>query len=241
MELMRVQAQIRPWWKLGVGGRLLVPAIVVMLGVALVPPAAAAAGMIHTVQSGETLWQIAARYHLSVDILVGANRLSDPNRLARGQRLVIPPAKQRHPLAVDPVTAPPDPVTLTTTEWESMLITRVKQLLGIPYRWGGSTLRGFDCSGFVVHVLTEMGIRRVPRTTYAMYAQGVPVAHDDVRVGDLLFFETLSPGPSHTGIYVGNNTFVHASSAAGRVVITSLDDRYYHARFLGARRFSQAP
>ncbi len=212
--------------------------VAVALGTIAVPVAAAPTQM-HIVQSGETLWRIAARYHTSVGVLVGANRLANPDRLAPGQRLVIPRATPRPPAVVPALRrassgvepAPPAP-------WASAIVKLAKSFVGIPYRWGGSTPSGFDCSGFVSHVLGTLGIR-VPRTTYEMFAQGQPLAREDVQIGDLVFFETLSPGPSHTGIYVGDNTFVHASSGSGKVVVTSLDDHYYGPRFLGARRFSQ--
>jgi cell wall-associated NlpC family hydrolase len=81
-----------------------------------------------------------------------------------------------------------------------------------------------------------MGVT-LPRTTYAMFDAGVPVPQDELHAGDLVFFHTLSPGPSHAGIYLGDGRFIHSSSGPARVTITSMADAYYAQRYLGARRF----
>jgi cell wall-associated NlpC family hydrolase len=70
-----------------------------------------------------------------------------------------------------------------------------------------------------------------------MYDAGVPVPRDELQPGDIVFFQTLRPGPSHAGIYLGDGRFIHAASGARRVLVTPLDDDYYAPRFLGARRF----
>jgi cell wall-associated NlpC family hydrolase len=95
---------------------------------------------------------------------------------------------------------------------------------------------GFDCSGFLGYVFQHAGVS-LPRTTYAMFETGTPVARDRLQVGDIVFFETVAPGPSHAGVYLGDGRFIHASSGAGGVTITPLEHRYYAARYLGARRF----
>jgi len=96
--------------------------------------------------------------------------------------------------------------------------------------------RGFDCSGFIGYVMRSAGVS-MPRTTSAMWAQGRPVRRDELSVGDIVFFNTTRPGPSHAGIFIGHNQFIHSSSGFGRVTVTSMDYRYYKPRYLGARRF----
>ena len=108
--------------------------------------------------------------------------------------------------------------------------------MGVRYRWGGMSPRGFDCSGLIGYVMRSVGVR-LPRTAAELYVSGRPVSTNELRVGDIVFFETTRPGPSHAGIYIGNDQFIHASSGFGRVTVTSMDYPYYRPRYLGARRF----
>ncbi len=210
--------------------------IAVMCAVLLLTPAVASAAQTHTVQSGETLWAIAVRYHVPIGAIVDANRLADPDVLPLGRRLVIPAAARARRAPVAAVLSPSGRPGIHGGEQKSTVAAVAAPLVGIRYRWGGSTPEGFDCSGFIGYVLGKMGVR-VPRTTYAMYAQGLPIAKSDLQIGDVVFFQTVSPGPSHAGIYLGGTTFIHASSASRGVTVTSLEDHYYRPRLLGARRF----
>lgn len=116
------------------------------------------------------------------------------------------------------------------------ILEAAKKYLGCPYRFGGSTPAGFDCSGFVFRVMADLG-KRLPRSGREMLAVGAPVSRESLLPGDVLFFKnTYRRGISHVGIYMGDNKFIHASSPGGSVRITPLSNSYYAARYCGARR-----
>jgi cell wall-associated NlpC family hydrolase len=108
-------------------------------------------------------------------------------------------------------------------------------LQGIPYRNGGTDPGGFDCSGLVQYVFAQHGVD-VPRTVVEQYRLGSRIEHDSVRAGDLLFFNTSGASPSHVGISIGGDEFVHAPNATGAVRVERLGASYWKGRFVGARR-----
>lgn len=108
-------------------------------------------------------------------------------------------------------------------------------LRGTPYRNGGDTPRGFDCSGFTRYVFARHGID-LPRRAFDQYSTGVPVERDSLAPGDLVFFATVAKGASHVGVSTGNGEFVHAPSRRGRVRVERLESPYWTRRYLGARR-----
>lgn len=109
-------------------------------------------------------------------------------------------------------------------------------LRGVPYRWGEETPEnGFDCSGLVQYVYGKHGVL-LPRTAYQM-AMALPELNAVYRQpGDLMFFNTTGKPYSHVGIYIGNDQFVHASSAKGQVIVSPLGTPYWTGHFLGIRR-----
>jgi peptidoglycan DL-endopeptidase CwlO len=115
------------------------------------------------------------------------------------------------------------------------LVAFAKQLLGVPYSWAGHSPAGFDCSGFISYVFDQFGIS-LPRMADGQFNTGVSVNPRDLQLGDLVFFSTYEPGPSHVGIYVGGGQFIHASSGANEVTVTPMTKPYYTERYLGARR-----
>lgn len=167
----------------------------------------------HTVQSGNTLYSIANKYHLSVDQLKSFNQLTD-NTIYVGQVLQLkatPSVKNEFDV--------------------NQLIAEAKKYMGVPYVWGGTTPAGFDCSGFLHYVFLKEG-KTIPRTVEAIWAAGKKVQAPNV--GDLVFFETYKAGPSHAGIYLGNGQFIHASSSQG-VTISDMKNSYWNPRYLGAK------
>jgi cell wall-associated NlpC family hydrolase len=102
--------------------------------------------------------------------------------------------------------------------------------LGVPYVWGGSTPRGFDCSGLVMYAFAQIGIS-MPHSSYAQFAMGTPVSISQLQPGDLVFFA----GASHVGIYIGGGQFIHAPHTGDVVKISSLTG-WYSSEFAGGRR-----
>lgn len=124
---------------------------------------------------------------------------------------------------------------VTEEKIDDVLISNAKTHLGSPYLFGGTSHKGFDCSGFSQIVFKETGID-IPRTAGEQYKIGTAVKKEDLKKGDLIFFETISKGPSHLGIYIGDNKFIHAASSNG-VSISNLNDPYYWGpRYYGAKR-----
>lgn len=125
----------------------------------------------------------------------------------------------------------------TVNRLGQQIVVQAKQFLGVRYVWGGRTPAGFDCSGFIYYIFSERGFD-LPRMADGQFEVGQWVKKSDLQQGDLVFFTTYEPGASHVGIYIGNNSFIHASSAAEQVTITSLNKPYYQERYLGARRLA---
>jgi hypothetical protein len=110
------------------------------------------------------------------------------------------------------------------------------KLLGVPYRFGGATRDGFDCSGLVFFTHRELGFD-VPRTSRDQAARSRPIAERKLERGDLVFFRIGSRQVNHVGIYVGDRQFVHAPRSGRPVTLQSLDDEYYAEYFFGGGRF----
>jgi murein DD-endopeptidase len=108
--------------------------------------------------------------------------------------------------------------------------------LGTPYRYGGSTPRGFDCSGLVYFAYYKTGIR-IPRSTMAQYRHARPVALMNLQPGDLVFFRSAHRSVSHVGIYAGNGRFIHAPSRGRVVSYDSLNDPFWKQRLVAAGRY----
>ena len=117
------------------------------------------------------------------------------------------------------------------------IIDQAIDLIGIRYRRGGDNpATGFDCSGFVGHVFREGLGLILPRRSRDISETGTPVSQDELKPGDLVFFDTMRRAFSHVGIYLGNHLFVHAPRSGETVGIADLRERYWARRYNGARR-----
>ncbi|MBT8090210.1 MAG: C40 family peptidase [Gammaproteobacteria bacterium] len=106
--------------------------------------------------------------------------------------------------------------------------------VGVPYRYGGSSPRGFDCSGLVQYSYSRAG-KQVPRTTGQLWSSTAAVGRHELRIGDVLFFR-IAGKISHVGLYLGGRRFVHAPSSGRTVAVASLDSPFYKDTFLRAGR-----
>lgn len=118
---------------------------------------------------------------------------------------------------------------------EPAVVRTALELLGVPYRNGGTDPSGFDCSGLVQWVYARHGTA-LPREVRDQYRVGRKVDLADVEPGDLIFFETVARGASHVGVVIGEGRFLHAPSSNGVVRIEPYNANYWIRRFVGARR-----
>jgi len=124
----------------------------------------------------------------------------------------------------------------TNTNEGERIASIARTLIGTPYRFGGDSVDGFDCSGLVRYVHTQIGIK-VPRSSRMLYQQSKKIPLDKLQAGDLLFFKISDKKVSHVAIYLQNGHFIHAPSASKSVSTANLDSRYWSQRLIGAGRF----
>ncbi len=149
------------------------------------------------------------------------------------QSASLPEAGAR-PVPVEPAVdagPPPDPV-------RSRIVFSALQMVGVPYRYGGQSPDGFDCSGLVQYAYRSAGLS-VPRTSREQLRASAPVTLEDAIAGDLVFFQGKSD--SHVGIYLGQGRFVHAPATGQAVSIGSFEQPYYRSHFVRAGRVSPLP
>ena len=139
------------------------------------------------------------------------------------------PAPTPAPAQAPTPAAPPAPVT-TPPPTHSSVVSIAMRYLGVPYRWGGASPSGFDCSGLAMYVFAQVGVS-LPHSSYAQYGMGSAVSRDQLQPGDLVFFDGLG----HVGIYVGGGSFIHAPHTGDVVKISSMTG-WYASMYVGARR-----
>jgi LysM repeat protein len=205
----------------------------------------------YTVKPGDSLYQISKSTGCSIDEIKRLNHLQSVH-LKIGQTLLLP--KRVIPMEeemeewgdggeVHESIEPNERVIESNGRWNgpeerNLFIRVVKSFLGIPYRLGGSTIRGIDCSAFVKKIYEIFNIS-LPRTAKEQLRIGKKVEREELAEGDLVFFKTRRPHAPHVGIYIGNNEFIHASSRGKEVRIDRLDTPYFHTRFLRGVRIKE--
>jgi cell wall-associated NlpC family hydrolase len=175
----------------------------------------------YVVQNGDTLGRIAAQFGVTVSSIKRQNNLGS-DLIYVGQKLQIAGESV-------PTTGQPGTSNLATA-----VLREAKAVMGVPYVWGGSSLKGFDCSGFIYYVFNKAGFSTSRTTAEGFYSRSHYV--DSPQPGDLVFFQnTYKKGISHVGIYLGDNQFIHADENRG-IAISSLTG-YFKNHFEGFKRF----
>jgi cell wall-associated NlpC family hydrolase len=160
-----------------------------------------------------------------------ANATPAPARALKNAPSVVMPAPQLAPL-----TAPSQRFDVGRDRTSDVLVYALS-LVGVKYKFGGNSVTtGFDCSGFVNHVFGEIAGIALPRNSEAIAQRGLVIDKNELQSGDLVFYNTRSRANSHVGIYLGNNTFVHAPSRGKGVEVVDMTENYWQKRFNGARR-----
>ncbi|MHB8708731.1 MAG: C40 family peptidase [Desulfuromonadales bacterium] len=191
---------------------------------------------VHVVRKGDSLYAIARRHGMTVDDLKRINDLTN-SRLKIGQRLALAsPETEPSPLLL-PGDSSMDEVLEMADAAASELEQAAFGFLSTPYRFGGNSRKGIDCSAFVQQVFREVDVK-LPRSAREQFRVGAEIERDQLQKGDLIFFRTYAKYPSHVGIYLGEGKMIHASSRSRRVVVTSIDHPYYRQRFIGAKRIT---
>lgn len=210
---------------------------------------------IYIARKGDTITKVAGRFSKRARDLREINGLKG-NSLKPGQKIFLtgkPPEKrgktyrvlrgyawETTPAAnfarlaeVKRFTASED--LLAGLSMEERLVLFAKKMLHFPYYFGGNGAMGLDCSAYVQKVFSFVG-RNIPRSAREQFTLGQSVDREDLEMGDLVFFSTYASFPSHVGIYLGNDLFIHASSVSRKVTINSLEAPYYVRRYIGAKR-----
>lgn len=128
---------------------------------------------------------------------------------------------------------PEGDTVLPASPYGSRVVSIAMSYLGVPYVWGGASPSGFDCSGLVMYAFAQLGIS-LPHSSYAMWAYGIPVPENQLEPGDLVFFDGLG----HVGLYIGGGEYVNAPYTGTVVSVSSLDDAWAQANYVGARRIT---
>jgi cell wall-associated NlpC family hydrolase len=179
----------------------------------------------YVVKPGDTLYSVAKSSGISLAQLMVLNKGISAN-LKLGQRLNLP-----------------ENASITKTQQNtsnrignSSVVQAAYRNLGARYVWGASRPGAFDCSGFTMYVMRQSGIS-LPHSSSAQFRMGHSVSRSNLQAGDLVFFSLGTRGVvGHVGLYIGNGRMIHASTPSTGVIVSSINERYYTSRYLGARR-----
>ena len=189
----------------------------------------------HTVKHGDSLYKIAGKNHTTVEKIQNANGMKKGDVLKLGRVIKVPATRSSSKNKKKSLSK----ALLASLSNSNKFTSVAKTKLGKRYVWGASGRKNtYDCSSFTKYVYRKNGIS-IPRTSINQSKHGKYVKRSNLKKGDLIFFDTSKKRKgyvNHVGIYLGNNKFIHASSAKKKVIITSLSKKFYSQRYKGARR-----
>ena len=198
----------------------------------------------YTVKKGDNVWKIAKNHNIDAEELMEINDMDSPS-LKTGQKLyleedqsVIAELQDNEILTKnleEELRNLPESDEFIEKSLQEKLSLFANKLINIPYKFGGNTILGIDCSAYVKKVYGLLGMD-LPRTAREQFNEGEAVDKEALSIGDLVFFRTYASFPSHVGIYLGNNLFIHASSKGKKVKVDNLEAPYFMKRFIGAKR-----
>lgn len=197
----------------------------------------------YSTRKGDTIDRLAAKFNVSRDDILEANELSGKARLAPGRAILIPRATEDQEEGILELTSKPQ------KDWKSsderfMLVRVAKSFMGAPYKYGGESVRGLDCSAFVKKIYDIFDVQ-LPRSAREQFVAGARIEKERISIGDLVFFKTKRyvKYPTHVGIYIGDGNFIHSSSTQCKtgVKVDSLASEFYTRTYVGAVRVKRTP
>ncbi|MEI7884611.1 MAG: LysM peptidoglycan-binding domain-containing C40 family peptidase [Clostridia bacterium] len=187
----------------------------------------------HTVKAGDTLSALANHYETTVTMLKAANDLTS-DELSIDQVLQIPSSTKQ---ITKDTTSNASIVAKKELSTGSIIARSAYKYLGSRYVHGGISPKGFDCSGLTSYLYKQAGIK-IPRVSRAQYKEGTKIGYASLKPGDLVFFNKGGKSAiSHVGMYVGNDTFIHASTPSSGVRKDRLSTWKMRGRYVGAARY----
>jgi peptidoglycan endopeptidase LytE len=194
----------------------------------------------YKVKKGDTIDSVAAFFNVDREDLIESNNLQSlkSRRLSPGRMVLIPKIIDEGEEEIVNLTNKPIKAWKNSDE-KYMLVKVAKSFMGAPYKYGGTTVKGLDCSAYVRKIYEIFDIQ-LPRSAREQFQVGSKIRREELAVGDLVFFKTKRyvNYPTHVGIYIGDGSFIHSSSGHGRigVKIDALSSDYYANAFTGATR-----
>jgi peptidoglycan endopeptidase LytE len=194
----------------------------------------------YKIKKGDTIDKIAAFFNVDREDLIESNNLQSlkNKKLSPGKMILVPKIIDEGEEEIVNLTNKPIKPWKNNDE-KYMLVKVAKSFMGAPYKYGGTTVKGLDCSAYVKKIYDIFDIQ-LPRTAREQFRVGLKIGKEELGVGDLVFFKTKRyvKYPTHVGIYIGDGSFIHSSSGYGRigVKIDSLSSDYYTKAYTGATR-----